>query len=340
MSAPLRVVYLSQMEVPSRKAHSIQIFKTCAALSQLGVQVVLVVAKGRLSPQEIEETYGVSPRGANFSMVEAKRDWRLLLSLRGERTVFYTRSQRWARLAINTKPLHRRPIVFETHRKAGVFKNDPETGISEPLERRKRIEWIFNRADGVVCAVEETHRRLLSLGVSSLHLWYGWTHRGFEARGEGLSLAYAGTKDLGVVMGAMGLLPGLRLTVFGGGEEDKNRFRAHNVEFADFLPHRKLLEKLRDYSGFIATNEGIKLADYLTLRGVIFAPDLPSVREILGTGAVYYNFGSSESLAFALKALFSQRYRVVLCGHTVAKMDEYLWPEKGRRLKGFLLGFV
>ncbi len=338
---PPRLVYLTQMELPSKSAHPIQIIKTCAALTHYGFQVTLVVEGGGITPEEIRESYGVEPVAERFSVLKAGRDWRTLLRLAEVETLFYTRSQRWARLAIRTRPLHRVPLIFETHRKAGIFKNDPETGIDEPLERRKRIERVFRKAEGVVCAVEATQKRLASQGVRSLYLWYGWTHAGFDAKGSPFSLAYAGTKDLEVVMEAMKLLPEFSLTVYGASQGIRDRFFAANVAFEGFLPHARLLERLRAHGGFIATNEGIKLADYLSLGGPIFAPNLPSVREILGRGGTYYRFKDPSSLARAVReTLLSPEQQAILSRFLAEKRECFAWPRKAEVLKRFLLDFL
>ncbi len=335
-----RVVYLTQMEVPTKKAHGVQILKTCAALTRFGIQVVLVVEKGVLSAAEVERDYGVAPEPSLFSVVEGRRSLATLLSFGGRGTVFYTRSQRWARLAIRTRPLHGVPLIFETHRKAGVFKNDPETGLGEPLERRRRVEWVFQRADGVVCAVEATQKWLKGLGVSSHHLWYGWTHR-LSSSGAPLSLAYAGTKDLEVVLEALRLLPWVRLTVYGVPPHLASSLPPpENVEYKGFLPHARLLRELQRHGGFIATNEGIKLADYLSLGGVIFAPDLPSVREILGEGAVYYRFWDASSLASSIGyAVSSARVCRIVSLWARERRKAFSWPEKGEVLLEFIRSF-
>jgi len=335
-----RLVYLTQMELPSRSAHSIQILKTCAALSHYGFKVILVVEKGGITPEEVQKAYGVEPVPERFSVVEADRQWRTLLRFQGRETLFYTRSQRWARLAIRTRPLHRVPVVFETHRKAGIFKNDPETGIHEPLERRKRIEWIFRHADGVVCAVEDTYKGLRLRGINALHLWYAFTHTKMECQSSPLSFAYAGTKDLEVVFKAFSRLPWVQLTVYGASD----RLRAGvspppNVALQGFYPHSELLNRLRSHGGFVATNEGIKLADYLSLDGLIVAPDLPSVREVLGRGAVYFRFGDPDAMANAISsAITSPRAGCLLLRVAGEKREGFLWPEKVGRLVEFLKG--
>ncbi len=348
-----RILYLSQMELPSKSAHSIQILKTCAALSHLGLKVVLVVERGILTPKQVQELYGVMPSKDGFSVVESRRTTASLLRLCGvflphipwnrpPATILYTRSQRWARLAIRTRPLHRLPVVFETHRKAGIFKNDPETGREEPLERRKRVEWIFRRADGVVCAAGATHRGLLAQGVRSLHLWYGWTHTGFWSRGPLFSLAYAGTKDLDLVLDAFGRIPQVKLTVYGVPGEMADRLSPPpNVELEGFLPHAALLERLGGHGGFIATNEGIKLADYLSFGGLVFAPDLPSVREVLKDGAFYFRFGDAASLAMSIQgALASPRLCQLASRRLVKRGAEFAWPGKGKRLRDFLFSLL
>ncbi len=336
-SSTLKLVYFTFMELPSNRAHSIQIIKTCTALTHWDVQVDLVVSKLEEDPRDLWLRYGVAPLDGMMGIVSLKGKMGALSLLMSGNTVAYTRSTRWARFLLDFQWIHGAPVVFETHRKSLFHKRDPETGEGRAREdERERLRSIFRRVSGVVCAHGSTWSSLRAMGTKSLLLWYGWTHEVSRAQGPPWKVGYASYKDQPILLRALEEVPGLELHIFGGQEEIRKVGKSTLVVHP-YMPHAKLMEELVKVGVMVSLDEGLKLADYLSLGGAIVAPDLPSTREILGKEACYFSYGSPLSLAKAFVRikespwLFSR-----LKENALSRSRLYLWPWKAGRLKAFL----
>ncbi|RLD98558.1 MAG: hypothetical protein DRI92_03715 [Aquificota bacterium] len=342
-----RVVYLTNMELPSAKAHSVQIVYTCSALDALGMKVKLVVR--RIKAQSKEEAlrfYGVEGH-VEIEEADSFRVWREVGKGRG---VFYSRSLSWIERLLRYKPLLPWPVVFETHRKALYYKNDPETGIERGLEDKYRLDKAISKLDGVVCAHESTYELMKKKGTEALRLWYGWTvetEAGEAHSLEGFHVVYVGIKrellDL-IRLIKEEDLP-VHLHIFGGGKEELARLKrewgdTERVTLHGFVPYRSLLRELRKFKVAIAFNEGIKLADYTSVGAAILAPGLPSVKEVLGErGARYFAFGDRGSLKDAVMCMGHSPSNVERLREASRKRARlYRWPYKALSLKRFLEG--
>ncbi len=335
---PIRVVYLTFMDLPSTKAHALQIVETCTALTHWGVRVDLVVAGLKEDPKNLWEQYGVAPVDGMMRLIPLRRKVNVIPLLSGKNVVAYTRSTRWARFLSDFQWLHKTPVVFETHRKSLYHRRDTETGASLARTTEiKRLEEVFNRVQGVICAHGTTWALLRSRGIKSLLLWYGWTHPISKSQGPPWKIGYASAKEDPLLLEAIKDLPGLELNIFGSSKKGENMVGSAYVKTHPFTPHARLMGKLAEMGIMVSLDEGIKLADYLSLGGAIVAPDLPSTREILGKAACYFTFGSSSSLALALKRikespqLFSR-----LKKEAFRRSSAYSWPQKAERINPFL----
>ncbi len=338
----MRLVYCTSMALPSSKAHAQQIIKTCTALTHWGVEVNLVVSSIQVSPQELWDQYGVYPEGNRLRFFPVKSKREVLPLLFPGQTVAYTRSIRWARFLLNSRWLHGAPVVFETHRKSLYRKRDWETGLgaADPKEERN-LATIFRRAQGIVCAHETTWEILKREGKHCHLLWYGWTFPLPPSQGPSWKIAYASSKEEPVLMEAVGMVPGVELHLFGGKASHVERIGMAKVVFHPFMPHTRLLEELRDMGIMVSMDEGIKLADYLSLAGAIVAPSLPSTREILGRAGHYFQFGSPTSLALAIKEVASRPELFKrLKTEASLRSEKFLWPDKAESLVNFLTLFL
>jgi glycosyltransferase involved in cell wall biosynthesis len=125
--------------------------------------------------------------------------------------------------------------------------------------------------------------------------------------------------------------------IFGGSDTGDEKLEDSRVVFHPFLPHRELMKSLASAGVMVSLDEGLKMADYLSLGGAIVAPDLPSTREILGEAALYFSFGSAVSLAESLKRIKETPYLFQRLRETaLARSNRYLWPHKAMKLKEFL----
>ncbi|HDD53360.1 MAG TPA: glycosyltransferase family 1 protein [Thermosulfidibacter takaii] len=342
-SSSLRVAYFTSMDLPSSKAHALQIMETCTALTHLGVEVHLVVSSLQGNPTELWKWYGVEPVPKALHIIPLAQKRKALPFLLSQKAkLAYTRSTRWARFLLSSRWLHGTPVVFETHRKSLYHRRDLETGQGKARNREvSRLEEIFQMADGVVCAHGTTWSSLKGRGVKSLLLWYGWTHQGLISRGPWWKVGYASFKEKESILEAVKLVPGLELHIFGSSEEEEMKLGDSKVVFHPLMPHRELMKKLASAGIMVSLDEGLKLADYLSLGGAIVAPELPSTQEILGKSALYFSFGSAPSLAEALKRIKESPHLFeTLKKASVTRSEKYRWPHKALKLKEFLQDLV
>ena len=338
------------MDLLSRRAHVIQIVKTVASLSFLGLKVKLIVKKAGRNPEYALEDIGIQRGTENLEIVEYKRD--KLPLLLAEKAVFYTRSITWARKLLRLKVIHRNPVVFETHRKLVYYKNDPETGITKGLKSKGILDYIYSKADGVVCACKRTHEELERRGINAIHLWYGWTHRMGRniSTSQGIDMGYIGfKKELYTIVEALKNIPfKFRFHTFGGREAEIEEFRnkidagiRDRLIFHGFIKHKDLYSRAKICGTMIAANEGIKLADYLTIASAIIAPDLPSVRDILGDSACYFKFNDLDSMREAItQVVADSAFYLSLRRKSAGLRAKYMWPHKGMELLKFIEGIV
>lgn len=344
------VIYFTNMDLFSRKAHVIQITQTVAALSALGLKVKLVVKKAGRNPACALEEIGIHRGTENLKIIEYKGDsFPLLLA---ERAVFYTRSITWAKRLLRLKAIHKNPVVFETHRKLVYYKNDPETGITKGLKDKGILEYIYYRADGVVCACERTYHALKQRGVNTIHLWYGWAKEVDTniTASQSINMGYIGFKEeLYMTVEALKNIPfNFRFHIFGGSGTEISSFRnkvddeiKDRLVFHGFIKHKDLHSRARICGTMIAANEGIKLADYLSIASAIIAPDLPSIRGILGNSACYFKFNNVDSLREAVARVISDSALYIKLRERSARLrSKYVWPHKGIELLKFIEGIM
>ena len=133
-----RIIYLATARMPGERAHSIQIIKTCEALTKTGADVTLIVPRRKGAKKEdIVSFYGlrVKPKIIKVPAIDILRravdkgkaymlltltfyalalPMILTLRLRGK-PVIYVREKSLLILAWITKPLHLSPIIYEMH---------------------------------------------------------------------------------------------------------------------------------------------------------------------------------------------------------------------------------
>jgi len=134
----LQIIYLATVRMPGRRAHSIQIIRTCEALQRLGAKTILIVPKRRKELGEnLVSFYGLSVRPTvikvpTIDLLEKARNKEnaylilvftfylfalpllIILKLSGK-TVIYLRERILLLLTWLTKPFHLLPTVYEMH---------------------------------------------------------------------------------------------------------------------------------------------------------------------------------------------------------------------------------
>ena len=134
----LQIIYLATVRMPGRRAHSIQIIRTCEALQRLGAKTILIVPKRRKELGEnLVSFYGLGVRPTvikvpTIDLLEKARNKEnaylilvftfylfalpllIILKLSGK-TVIYLRERILLLLTWLTKPFHLLPTVYEMH---------------------------------------------------------------------------------------------------------------------------------------------------------------------------------------------------------------------------------
>lgn len=316
------IIYLTNMEIPSKKAHAIQICKSVSALSAFSVKTILTVRK---KEGECSQITGISQR---VKTVPLKKKWQLIFLapfiLPLKETFFYTRSRRWA-LFLTSIGLSRF-LIFETHRKALWYHNDPQTGEKKGIKDRKKLARIYKKARILVVSDPQTFRLLNEKRSNVVLLWEGWcrTPKAFPKK-ENWAV-YTSGKDLDFLKEALSksVYRNFHLDIFATKE-----LKAEHLKFKGFLPHHQLLERIKSYRIGITTQEGIKIADYLESGLAVLAPELPSVKFVLEKQAVYYRYKDAGSFSEKLNFMLSQPRVVKKLGLNSLKLSRrYLWPTK------------
>ncbi len=316
------IFYLTNAEFPSQKAHVIQICKTAAAFSALSFDTVLTIRKGKENCSQIT---GITQ---NIKSIQLKKKWHMLFliphvySLRN--LIFYTRSHRWALFIISIGLS--KFLVFETHRKALWYHNDPETGENKGIEDKKKLNKIYDKAKIVVVSDPQTYRFLSTKRKNVILLWEGWCKAQNITVKKNKKVVYISKKDISFLEEAFSKICYRNFYIDLFAEINKN---TNNIKAKGFLPHDRLIEHLKYYKIGIATQEGIKIADYLEAGLAVIAPKLPSVEFILEKQAIYYKYKNAQSFSNKLNFLLSQPKIVKKLGLNSLKLSRrYLWPTK------------
>jgi glycosyltransferase involved in cell wall biosynthesis len=340
-----RLVYLSRIELPNRRSHSIQMLRTCQALAEAGVAVeFLWRAREPVDGETIRDYYGL-PRLASLTLRGLPPgDWEhfaffrraLGLAWRSRAgAVFYTRDFHLARRLIRLRPLLRLPVLVETHMLDGFFDRQyvPQW-VREAVAGRspdpRATEWFrlvdacYRRADGVVSLLGSTARVLRQSYPATpfVEIWHGTapdpapsydptTRQGVYYVGNLYDYYQPDT-----LIEAMRLLPGHELFLVGGNDEsDVARVRAcaeragvaDRVGFLGHVAPTQLSDFYRRCRVVVSLFAGQKIAEYLSRGLPIVAPSLPIVPDILRDGETCLLFapGDPASLASALRRILS-----------------------------------
>jgi glycosyltransferase involved in cell wall biosynthesis len=336
---PPAVVYWMPIAYPNAKAHSIQVTRTVHALSAR-LDVHLVVQRGRDARpwrERVREAYGIEAR-PGLHLVELPAAWlreplvplalrALARRVRGPQ-VFYARRYPIASSLLRWRALHRRPLVFETHKKEGFRKEDrvegsPFAKLRDSLEAANHSFRLLRRVYCGADALVFLHEHSLKAAQQrlplrrALALWHGLDRERMQLGGpRPRDLVFCGSLGAGKLFD---LVPdalararsGAVCDVFGGSPEEIERWQrraaelgvAERLRFLGRLPYGELRLRLREYRCGIQTMEGLKVVDYLEAGVVPILPRIPSFSELFAERDVaFYRPDDAQSLARAIDA--------------------------------------
>lgn len=81
------------------------------------------------------------------------------------------------------------------------------------------------------------------------------------------------------------------------------------------------------YEGF-----GIPAIESQKVKTPVIASDIPSLREVLGSSALYINPQNQESLVSAFKAILDNKYRQILIDKALKQTDKFTWDNSAKNL--------
>jgi glycosyltransferase involved in cell wall biosynthesis len=344
-----RLVYVGGFDFPTTQARGIQTLHTAHALARAGWGVRLLVQRPEGPVVSIVDAlagYGLRPhprlrivplqvaRVDGLGWLEIHKrlaitNWSYALAcvadvlwLRRRPSAIITRDPRLAWVFLRTRPLHRRPVVYEVHE---IFSTRPRDNRSlDPDEirgvadRTRALEaGVFQEADLLLpltraCAeiLEERYGapsdRVVVVPDATTPPVGPLPPRDASNR----TVVYAGQlyrwKGVDTLLEAMAELTEARLIVLGGrGRPDdpdllarRERARdlgiADRVDFRGFVPHAEVRAAIAGASVAVLPlpdnlmarffTSPLKLFDYMAAGAPIVASDLPTVREVLGDG--------------------------------------------------------
>jgi glycosyltransferase involved in cell wall biosynthesis len=364
----VRILYLSLSYVPSRRASSVQVMNTCAALGRQGHDVTLVAKRAvesTASGQDDHAFYGVdrtfrvdkvsrpAPRGGG--LVFAAGVVRRLLRQRRDVDLVYCRDIVGASVASELGM----PVAFEAH---GM----PTHPLHVAAWRRFVSRPSFR---GLVAISDALRRDIVAAGLAppaapvvvahdAASVGLGRAPR--RALGAPPRIGYVGSlypgRGVEIVLDLARRMPDVCFDVVGGSERDLARWKAMampaNLQLHGFQPPARLATFYATFdvvllphprhgvTGATGTEDisrwtsPMKMFEYMASGVPLIASDLPVLQEVLtdGQNAVIAPAGDAAAWEQALRRLLGDdELRVRLA--TAAQRDlqrEYTWDARSR----------
>jgi glycosyltransferase involved in cell wall biosynthesis len=305
----MRIAYLSDSTIPSRKANGIQVMNMCQAFANAGHDVTLFARPGDPS-QDHFDFYGVAPI---FEIVKTSalgprrvRDWVYAgltareFNRRAPFDLIYGRSL--PALAITAR--RNIPFIYEAHQPASLTGRAVErllfcrdnlvrcvfiseglrTAYFERYAQLRRVETLVAH-DGTTVSSTQSNQTLIN--ADSTRLRVGYCGSLYSGRGIEIICALAGE------------MPDLDFHICGGSSDEVNRCRAmaadcRNITFHGFLPpsqtrawQTSMDVLLAPYQLSVPTVQWmspLKIFEYMASGKAIIASDLPALREVFADG--------------------------------------------------------
>ena len=320
MKKKLRIAYISEMRMPTERAHGIQIMRTCESLSLSGAEVTLYYSRRKQSNKSLENVnpYKYFDVTENFTIKDVyyldvlviekfiKPILNPLMFLanavfaitsmsvakKWNPDIYYTRH--W--LCATVLVLLGNPVGFELHRAGSNEFTGRALKIISLLSRLKNMRFISTISN-------ELKTNLLSLGVSKSKIFVlpdalpnyklrkpskfnssenDVVYTGHLVRGRGVD----------VLLKAAKLLPKVRFMIVGGNEKDRDNLIKtfqpdKNVTFVNHMPPSEVKNYQISAKILVLPQTDIhgqsplKLFEYIASKKPIIATNLNPIKEIL-----------------------------------------------------------
>lgn len=363
------IYYLSNSEIPSQTANSIQVMKMCESLSQADHQTTLFGSCGDEDITAVYEFYGVDD---SFELIRCKRPplgrvGNLGYAYRGARQIqkdtppdlLYSRYIYPLALLRS----HGIPIIYEAHQppmhgfgktvEKWVFKSDAfdsVVAISHALGEKYKEMFPFLSDDDIIIAHDaanvpkQSHKPVTGLPAREDRLQVGYVGSLYEGKG------------LEVILPLAERLPDVDFHIIGGNKERVQEWQsktdAANLHFHGFIPHGDLgpyydnLDVLLSpYQRIVRPSSGsgdlsqwmspLKLFEYMSTGKPIVSSDLPVLREVLSheKNALLVEPNDINEWVEAIEILQSKSKRQIIGQNARADFEsQYTWTARVERI--------
>ncbi|MEX0918566.1 MAG: glycosyltransferase family 4 protein [Candidatus Paceibacterota bacterium] len=366
----MKILYATYARLPTRKAHGLQIIKTCEALTSLGVEVVLLVALRRGSDaEEIHRVYDIKNRfvihaihipsffwlgRVGFWLSEGLFAWRVRGYIRREKPdIVYSRDE----LPLLVSP-REKIKVYEAHTprwnlftKWLVDRVDLFISITGGLERWYQSKGVSGRMAVVPDAVSVSQFRNAGNHTTS-RLKCGISE-------SGPIVSYIGQlyseKGAWLLAEAARYLPGdIHFYFVGGWAREVDRFRAKygqspNIHITGYVPHNLVPSYMAGSQVLVLPNtltdeissnftSPMKLFEYMASGVPIVAADVPAVREILTEEtALFFEADKPKDLAAKIQEIINHSEQAIARSEKAQiEVLKYSWQERARKISNLL----
>ena len=308
----MKLVYLSNAVIPSRKAHSIHVMKMCHSLTKAGASVQLMTAR-----REEKNLYVKNP----FEFYSVYPDFKIhkvhwFQSLPGKYYLFGLMS---ALKSISLKPdliygrylfgvffaaLLGKSVIFESHSdeyNRGVI----HRWMIRFLSRSKRCKKIVVISN----ALKEAYHKEFSQIRDKIIVAHDGADRMMPLKKNtstknDFTVGYVGSlypgKGMEIVSELVKKCPDIQFTVAGGSDKEVQTWKSElsgssNINFHGFIPHSDVHETLKQFDILVAPYQRkvdvgmdisrwmspLKIFEYMSAQKPIISSDLPVLQEVL-----------------------------------------------------------
>ncbi|MDB5238022.1 MAG: hypothetical protein JWM46_292 [Candidatus Kaiserbacteria bacterium] len=360
----MKIIYISNVRLPTEKAHGLQIMKTCEALADLGNEVILYVPTRHNTLEQDEfQYYGVREvftvrRIWSWDLVRLGRIGFLVQYLTFSLRAVFLRDIRNADLIYGRDELTlsilsffaRAPIIWESHVGAWNF-------AARLIARKARtICAISNGLKDLYVAKGVPAARIIVAPDAVDLMEFNETESKSQARQR---LGLSQDKDVALYIGrvdgykgadilcaaAQQLPPSVQVVIIGGEPKQVDILKRQypSVCFLGYHPYRELAHNQAAADVLILPNSGgseisarytspLKLFSYMASGIPIVASELPSIREVLDeTMAYFVPPDDPAAIAAAILEVLNDKGAVIRARKAYEKVQAYSWKARAER---------
>jgi glycosyltransferase involved in cell wall biosynthesis len=371
----MKIAYISNVRIPTEKAHGYQMCKTCEALSKQGVDIELIVPErengineNAFSYYKIEESFKIKYLNSFDFLKYFSNKYGFYLQgifflvslfrLKLEKdTIIYTRNPEIAWFFGG-----RYKTYFEAH-------NWPDSKIG--LYKR-----LLKKTDGIICNSKGTEKIFNDNGFrKSLVAPNGVdlndfaededieeVKKKFDLPREKKFITYVGHLygwkgvDTILVAAKKNKQNEIAFLLIGGTEKDiqiyQGKIKRSNLNNIILIGHKKkeeipslmkisdilLLPNAKSTDESVKYTSPIKMFEYMASKRPIIASDLPSIREVLNEkNALFFSSGNADELLECINRLCSDGELVKsLSEQAYIDVRRYTWEKRAERISNYI----